>query len=180
MIDLDRVESFVEILVDAWKRDNTVYLCGNGGSASSAQHMAADLFNCTKVEGKPGFRALSLNDNMPLVSALANDEGWDRIYVSQLETWWQPGDVLLAISVHGGSGEDRAGPWSQNLVKACRYANENAGSSLALAGFDGGVMQEICDVCLTIPVDSTPLTEGLHPLLHHLITSLLHSRMQEL
>jgi len=179
-IDQHLVEQFVDVLAEAWKRGSTTYLCGNGGPASTAQHMAADLMNCTRVEGKPRFRALSLNDNMPLISALTNDEGWGRVYTSQLETWWRPGDVLLAISVHGGSGEDRAGPWSQNLVNACRYANEHGGQSLAFVGFDGGLMRDLCSVCLTVRIDSTTHTEGLHPLIHHLVTTLLHARMQQL
>jgi len=178
-VDQEAVQRFVDVLFAAWQRGNTTFLCGNGGSASTAQHMSADLFKCTKVHGKPGFRALCLNDNMPLISALTNDDGWGEVFAAQLRTWWQPGDVVLAISVHGGSGEHQAGPWSQNLLAACRHANDNGGTSLGLVGFDGGVMQELCTVSLVVRVDSTPQTEGLHPLLHHLITSLLHVRMQE-
>lgn len=178
-LDPADVEAFTDVLFRAWWTGNTVYTCGNGGSAGTAQHMAADLFKCTIVPGKPRMRVMSLNDNMPLVSALTNDDGWDEVYVQQLVTWWRPGDVVLGISVHGGEGQDRAGRWSQNVVKAIRYANEHGGKSLGLVGFDGGVMQEVCTRSLVVPAESTPHTEGLHVVIHHMVTTLLRDKIEQ-
>ena len=177
-VDVDRVERFVDVLFGAWQRGNTVYLCGNGGSASTAQHMAAALFKCTLVSGKARLRALCLNDNMPLLSALTNDDGWPAVYVEQLRTWWQPGDVVSGISGHGGVGRDSAGPWSQNVLAALRYAREHDGESLGMVGFDGGAMLELCTAAVLVPVESTPHTEGLHVVLHHLITTELRQRIE--
>lgn len=178
-IDTAEVERFTDVLLEAWKSGNTVYLCGNGGSASTAQHMAADLFKCTIVQGKSRVRVMCLNDNMPLLSALTNDDGWDEVYVQQLVTWWKPGDVVLGISVHGGEGRDKAGKWSQNVVKAIQYANDHGGSSLGIVGFDGGAMKEICTRAIVVPVESTPHTEGLHVVIHHMVTTLLRQKIEQ-
>ena len=178
-LDPADVDGFTDVLYTAWESGNTIYACGNGGSAGTAQHMAADLFKCTIVPDMPRFRVMSLNDNMPLISALINDDGWDEVYVQQLLTWWKPGDVVLGISVHGGRGQDKAGLWSQNVVKAIQYANEHGGKSLGLVGFDGGVMKEVCTKALVVPIDSTPHTEGLHVVIHHMITTLLRERIEQ-
>ena len=176
-VEATEVAKFTDVLFDAWQRGATVYVCGNGGSASTAQHMACDLFKCTIVEGQPRLRVLSLNDNTPLVSALINDDGWDQVYVEQLKTWWRPGDALLAISVHGGVGRDKSGAWSQNLLRAIEFANEHDGRSLGLVGFDGGAMRSACTASLLLPADSTAHVEGLHVVLHHLVTAALRDRI---
>ncbi len=176
-VEATEVAKFTDVLFDAWQRGATVYLCGNGGSASTAQHMACDLFKCTIVEDQPRLRVLSLNDNTPLISALINDDGWDQVYLEQLKTWWRPGDVLLVISVHGGVGRDKAGAWSQNLLRAIEFANEHDGRSLGLVGFDGGAMRSACTASLLLPADSTAHVEGLHVVLHHLVTAALRERI---
>ena len=177
-LDRDALTSFADVLFDAWRNRRTIYLCGNGGSASTAQHMAADLFKCTIVAEKARVRALSLNDNMPLISALTNDEGWGEVYVEQLRTWWCPGDVVIGISVHGGVGQDRAGAWSQNVLAACLFAEENGGTALGIVGFDGGAMAKCCRVVVRIPVESTPHTEGLAVVVHHLVTTALRAKIE--
>lgn len=163
------IERALEILEEAWRSGGTVFVAGNGGSASTATHLAADLVKMTAVPGRPRLRALSLADNVPLVSALVNDCGWERVYTEQLETFYRPGDVLVAISVHGGRGRDRAGAWSQNLLRAIRWVKEHGGRTIGLAGFDGGAMREECDTCVVVPWDSTPHVEGFHVVLHHLL-----------
>lgn len=178
-LDPAQIEAVVDVLFEAWEAGRTVYLFGNGGSAANAQHLAADLFKCTASPGKPRLRALCLNDNMPLVSALTNDDGWSEIYTEQLGTWWQAGDVAFGLSVHGGVGSDRAGPWSQNLVAALRYANEHGGKSVGFVGYDGGEMARVCTAAVVVPVESTPHTEGLHVVLHHLITDVLRTRIEQ-
>jgi len=172
--DIDKV---VEILYGAWLNQNTVFLAGNGGSAGTASHFAADLNKCTIVEGMPRMRVFSLVDNVPLVSALTNDDGWDNIYVEQLRNFFRSGDVLICISVHGGSGRDKAGEWSQNLLKAIQYAKDNGGRSIGLAGFDGGAMKELADACIVVPYDTTPHVESFHVVLHHLITFCLAEKV---
>ncbi len=176
-LDADPIDRVVDILHGAWQRGNTIYVFGNGGSAGTAQHLTCDLFKCTIRPGRRRVRALCLNDNMPLLSALTNDDGWSEVYVRQLETWWQPGDVAFGISVHGGVGADKAGAWSQNVLGALQYANDHEGHAVGLVGFDGGAMKDVCEACVVVPVESTPQTEGLHVVLHHLIATALTERI---
>jgi D-sedoheptulose 7-phosphate isomerase len=103
--DADRV---VELLYDAWQKGHQVFVCGNGGSASTATHFTCDLSKTTIVKGKKRFKAHCLNDNIPLMSALINDEGFDNLFYEQLVNHFQEGDVLICISVHGGAGKDEA------------------------------------------------------------------------
>lgn len=176
MEDIDRT---IELLFTAWKERRQVFLVGNGGSASTATHFASDLSKFTSVEGKPRFRAIALTDNIPLITAITNDLGWNDVYVEQLHNLMCDGDLLVAISVHGGSGSDKAGQWSQNLPKAVKAVKDRGGKVIGLAGFDGGILKEIADACVVIPVNSTPLVEGLHLVLTHLICARLREIIAE-
>jgi D-sedoheptulose 7-phosphate isomerase len=164
----------VELLFDAYKRDRTIYTCGNGGSAANASHLACDLAKFTWAAGKQRFKARSLCDNAALISALTNDEGFHSIFVEQLRGTILEGDVLVCLSVHGGSGADKAGPWSQNLLAAAQHAKEAGARVVALVGYDGGALKRIADACAIVPAPehcstSTPHVEGFHEVYHHLI-----------
>ena len=169
----------IDVLVGCWRRGGTIYTVGNGGSASTATHLAADLAKYTAVEGQPRVRAMSLTDNVPLVSAWTNDAGFGSVYAEQLRAWVREGDVLVAISVHGGSGRPPAGPggggaapWSQNLIHAVEVAREHGAKVLGLSGYDGGELARLADVCLVVPAPDpelgTPLIESVHVVIHHL------------
>jgi D-sedoheptulose 7-phosphate isomerase len=174
--DIDRV---IKLLYEAWREGRQVFLAGNGGSASTATHFACDLAKFTSVEGKRRFRALALTDNAPLVSALTNDLGWENVYVEQLKNLMQEGDVLVVISVHGGSGADKDSAWSQNLLKAAKFVKDNGGKVVGLAGFDGGILEQIADECIVVPVNSTPHVEGFHLVITHLICTRLRELIAE-
>jgi len=174
--DIDKV---IELLYEAWRNGRQVFLAGNGGSASTATHFASDLAKFTSVEGKRRFRAVALTDNVPLVSALTNDLGWENVYVEQLKNLMDEGDVFVVISVHGGSGADRAGPWSQNLLKAAKFVKDNGGRVVGLAGFGGGVLKQMADACIVVPINSTPHVEGFHVVLTHLICARLRELIAE-
>jgi D-sedoheptulose 7-phosphate isomerase len=171
------IDAAIDILHEAWREGRTVFVAGNGGSAGTAGHFAADLCKMTAIPGRPRLRALSLCENISLLSALTNDEGWEHVYTEQLATFHRPGDVLVTISVHGGRGRDRAGAWSQNLMRAIDYVKARGGRTIGLAGFDGGAMAEACDVCVVVPYDTTPHVEGFHVVLHHLMAFCLAERI---
>ena len=168
----DDIDKVVEILFEAWKNEKQIFTMGNGGSASTATHLAADLSKTTIVEGKKRFRAFCLNDNIPLVSAWTNDSGFDNIFKGQLENVIHAGDVVIGISVHGGSG------WSANLIKAIEYAKSKKAMTIGLAGFDGGLMKKICDACIVVPMESTPHVESFHVVLQHLIIFCLKEKIR--
>lgn len=178
-LSVDDIDRAVELLFQAWKNGNHVFTCGNGGSASTATHFACDLVKTVAAPGKRGLKAECLNDNIPLILALVNDEGFDVLFYEQLRTKLQKGDVLICISVHGGAGKDRAGLWSQNLLKAMKYTRDEGGKTIGLSGFDGGPMKEVADVCVVVPADSTPHVESFHLVLEHLICSCLRRKIEE-
>lgn len=178
-----QIEVAVDLLYEAWQRGKTVFTMGNGGSASTASHLASDLAKFTISPGKKRFKVVGLTDNVPLVSAWTNDSGFASIFAEQLEPWLGEGDVLVGISVHGGSGAGEAGAWSQNLLRAIALARERKAKTLALSGFSGGAMKEVADVCLVVPASSEPLgtalVESFHIYLHHLICLALKLRIAE-
>lgn len=176
-IEVADVMRAVDLLHDSWIDRGTVFIMGNGGSASTASHFVCDLAKCTIVEGAPRFRVIGLNDNVPLVSALTNDNGFAHVFTEQLEPFLKEGDAVVAISVHGGSGADKAGPWSQNLVGAVRLAKARGARTIGFSGFDGGALRQLCDACVTIPADSTPHVESLHLALEHLVCGALRERI---
>jgi D-sedoheptulose 7-phosphate isomerase len=169
VISKSDIQEAIKILFEAWRHNKQVFICGNGGSASTATHFACDLAKTVGSDVNRPFRTECLNDNIPLVLALVNDNGFDNIFSEQLKTKFFPGDVVVCLSVHGGAGKDKAGKWSQNLLKAMIYARENGGKSIGLSGFDGGPMKDIADACIIVPADSTPLVESFHLVLEHLI-----------
>jgi D-sedoheptulose 7-phosphate isomerase len=182
LLDRQVLGAMLECLMDVWRARRTVYVMGNGGSASTASHFAADLAKYTIVPGRPRFKVLGLTDNLPVISAWTNDGGFSSIFVEQMSAWLEPGDALVGFSVHGGSGAGDAGPWSQNMVRAMQAAHEAGARVIGFSGFDGGAMAEMADHCLTVPVLvselGTPIVESIHVMLHHLLVHNLRERIQ--
>jgi D-sedoheptulose 7-phosphate isomerase len=176
------VERAVDILFDCWRRGGIVFTAGNGGSASTATHLACDLAKATIVPGRRRLKTVSLADNIPLNSAWTNDSGFASVFAEQLEPWLTERDVLVALSVHGGSGEGDAGPWSQNLPRAVARARQRGARVIGLSGFGGGSLARSADVCIVVPVDSeplgTPLVESWHVAIHHLLCTALRRRIE--
>jgi len=182
LLDLRAVDGILECLMDVWRNQRMVFVMGNGGSASTASHFAADLAKYTIVGGKPRFRVLGLTDNIPLVSAWTNDGGFSSVFVEQMSAWLEADDVLVGFSVHGGSGSGDAGPWSQNMVRAMHAAKQAGAAVIGFSGFDGGAMAQMADhvVVVPVPVDElgTPIVESVHVFLHHLIVHRLRERIK--
>ncbi len=128
-LDLDAISQAIEILKDARDNQRHIFVCGNGGSASTASHFVTDMVKGASFERDSRFRIMALTDSMPTITAYSNDVGYDCVFAEQLKNFAQPGDVLIAIS---GSGN------SPNVVRAMEYANKAGCKTIALTGRDGG------------------------------------------
>ena len=164
----DRVAAMGEILYRAYRHNKQVFIVGNGGSAATASHMACDLGKNTISPNRPRFRVLSLNDNVALVSALANDLGYEHVFSEQLKNLIRPGDVLISIT---GSGN------SPNILRAMEYARERAATNIALLGFDGGRALALADEYVLVPVHDYGVVEDLHMVLDHILTEYFRVRL---
>ena len=165
-IDIDAVERVVQRLQAARESGATIYIAGNGGSAATASHWVNDLGKATKRPGCPPMRVMSLNDNVSWLTALANDEGYERIFAGQLENFAQPGDVLVVISASGNS---------PNLMRAVELGRARRVITIGLLGFHGGALKDMVDECLWLPTENGaygPVESG-HALLSHVLTTCL-------
>ncbi|MDX2972177.1 D-sedoheptulose-7-phosphate isomerase [Kribbella solani] len=153
--------------------ERIAYCAGNGGSAATASHFATDLVKYCSPEPGRAIRAESLVDNSSLLTALVNDIGWSDVYVHQLERKLRPTDTLVLFSVHGGAGEELAGEWSQNLIRAAILARSLGAHVIAFVGFTGGPLSDIADTSILMNAWSTPIVEGWHSLAAHLIVETL-------
>jgi D-sedoheptulose 7-phosphate isomerase len=168
-LDLDAVAAATALLLDAYEHGHTVFICGNGGSASTASHMAADLGKNTVAAGSPRLRVLSLNDNMAWFSALANDLGYENVFVEQMGNLLQPRDVLIILSASGNSA---------NVVRAAEFAKAHGGRVLALVGFQGGRLRELAEVAIHVKCDAYGPVEDVHLVLNHVFTEALRQRVR--
>jgi D-sedoheptulose 7-phosphate isomerase len=161
-VDAAEVEALIETVGDAFERDATIFVIGNGGSAANASHFAQDLAKgtCADLNGERRIRALSLTDNFAFFSALGNDEGYDQVFVQQLRTFFRPGDVLVAIS---GSGN------SPNVLRAVEFANANGMTTVGITGFDGGRLRSIASSCVHVPLNDMCTAESIHSILFHYV-----------
>lgn len=164
-IDRGSIRRFVDTLLDARERGATVFFVGNGGSAATASHFANDLSIGTNDYEKP-FRVTSLTDNVPVMTALGNDFGYDEIFVRQLRVHSRPGDVLVGISASGNS---------PNLVKAFEHARDAGIRTVAITAFDGGRIRQMADDGIHVPTEPKEYgpAEDAHMVLDHLIGAYL-------
>jgi D-sedoheptulose 7-phosphate isomerase len=152
------------ILLDVCRTGGTVFVCGNGGSASTASHMAADLSKNVTDSAHNRLRVMSLNDNMAHFSAIANDLDYSQVFVDQLRNLLTPRDALVAISASGNS---------PNVLNAARFAREQNIPVIALTGFSGGTLRELCTSSLHVDSDDYGLVEDLHLVFNHLLVKML-------
>jgi D-sedoheptulose 7-phosphate isomerase len=157
-------------LLDAARQSGArLYVVGNGGSASTASHMACDLMKATPRLGRPHLRVLCLSDNIPAVTAWANDESFDVIFEAQLRVHAEAGDVLLAVT---GSGR------SPNILRALTFARGAGLTTIGLLGMGGGPALELCDVSVVVDSDDYEVIENGHLVIGHLFTAFLREHGQ--
>jgi D-sedoheptulose 7-phosphate isomerase len=165
-LDLNAVQRIVQIFRDVRDSRGTIYIAGNGGSASTASHWVNDLGKATKRSGRLPIRVMSLSDNVSWFSALGNDEGYDRVFSGQLENFANQGDVLVCISASGNS---------PNLIQAVEVASRRKVKTVALLGFDGGALKGLVDEAVVIKSQkgAYELVEDAHSIVCHAITRCL-------
>lgn len=171
-LDWHSLEAVMECFWEARKHGATIFFVGNGGSAATASHFANDLAKATRVQGRRGFRALSLTDNLPLITALANDDGYDAVFTGQMQELFRHGDVLVAISVSGNS---------PNVIAAAKLAKQLGGRTVGLLGSGGGALRERCDLAVQVQGARGRVgpVEDAHLALDHMMTSYLRHRIAE-
>lgn len=167
-IDTSALSTLIQALEEARREDRTVFVLGNGGSAATASHMAQDLAFGTRVSGRR-LRALSLADNVPFLTASANDIDYASVFEEQLRSALRPGDVVIAISASGNS---------PNVVRGIQFAKRQGALTVGLVGFDGGQLSELCDIVLHAQSEKGDYgpVEDLHLVLDHLIVGYLNAR----
>lgn len=164
------INEAVHTLFAAWLDRRQVFIMGNGGSAATALHMAADLSKNTAVPGFPRLRAVSFNDNMALFSALANDTAYDQVFREQVLTYVESGDVVVAISASGNS---------PNVLNAVAAAGELGAKTIGLSGYYGGKLATMVDTPIVVNNHSIEQIEDLHMMIEHMLTASIRQAVHQ-
>ena len=159
-IDTGGVRKAVALFAEARETGNTIFVCGNGGSAGSASHFVCDVLKGASFGRDKKFRILSLNDNLPTLTAYSNDVGYDVVFAEQLKNFAKPGDVFLAIS---GSGN------SPNVLRGIETANAMGCKTIAMTGRDGGKLGPLAQLHLHVPNPHMGRIEDAHMAMCHMI-----------
>jgi D-sedoheptulose 7-phosphate isomerase len=167
-LPVELIDQVIGLLLASAQSGHKVFICGNGGSASTASHFACDLAKNTKVDGAPRFRVIALTDNMALMTAWANDTAYDNVFAAQLEPLIEPGDVVIGISCSGNSG---------NVLNAMALARQHGALTVAFTGDIGGRLQAMVDVCVLAPSPRIEQQEDIHLALEHCICVALRNRL---
>ncbi len=165
-LTLPDVKASIDAIMEAYYADKQIFVIGNGGSASTASHIACDLGKGTSVPGKPRFRVISLTDNVATMTAWSNDVSYEDVFIEQLKNLVNPGDLVLGISASGNS---------ENVIRAMRYASEIGCKTVGWSGFGGGTLAEICDINVVVDSNLYGPVEDVHLILNHI----LHSWIRE-
>jgi len=165
---LATVDRIAQMLFQAYESNRMIYLFGNGGSAALASHFACDLGKGAANGSGKRFQVLAFTDNVPLMTAWANDARYEDIFAEQLINFVRPADIAFGIS---GSGK------SPNVLKALRVAHNAGAVTIGLTGFQGGDMRSICDLCLVVPSDNMQIIEDLHLSVTHAVFTAVRARI---
>ncbi len=163
----EEFEDFVGELLGALDRGSFIFVCGNGGSGATASHFAADLNKGVSYGQSRRFKVISLNDNLPTITAYANDISYEEIFVEQLKNFLSPDDLVIAIS---GSGNSR------NVLKAVEYANARGCRTFGISGYGGGLLKRTCRKSLSLDSRDMQKVEDAHVVLIHCVMQYLRNR----
>ena len=161
------IEKVVKLSIKLYNKKNKLILAGNGGSASDAQHISAELVGRYNFD-RPSLPALALTTDTSALTAIGNDYGYDKIFSRQLEGMGQKGDIFIGISTSGNS---------LNIIEAFITAKEKGITTVALTGRDGGEMAKMADIALVVPSNSTPRIQESHILIGHILCDLIEQEI---
>ena len=163
-LPIEDINMVMNILEDARLSRKRIFICGNGGSASTASHFECDFNKGISYDQKLKYDFECLSDNVPMMMAIANDIGYDDIFVVPLRNKLKSGDIVIGIS---GSGN------SENVIKAIEYGNEIGAETVALVGYDGGKLKEIAKHHVHVNVNNMQIVEDIHLVLDHMMMFIL-------
>jgi D-sedoheptulose 7-phosphate isomerase len=158
--DVEAVNQAIQILAQARDENRRIFVCGNGGSASTASHFATDLVKGASYGRTARFRIMALTDSLPTITAYSNDVSYDCIFVEQMKNFAEPGDVLMAISSSGNS---------PNVLRVIEYGNSIGCKTIALTGRDGGQLGPLAQLNIQVCHPHTGRIEDLHMIVMHMI-----------
>jgi len=154
-----QIQQIARLLIAAFEKDSQLLIAGNGGSAADAQHIAAEFIGRYRLDREP-LPCIALTTDTSVLTAVANDLGYEKVLARQLLALARPGDIFAAISTSGNS---------KNIVAALQQCRERQVTTIGLTGADGGAMSALCDVCVKVPSRSTPRIQECHILVGHIL-----------
>ena len=167
-LDAKALESLVDAFHSTYEKGGNIYTMGNGGSGASASHAAGDFLKGASYGLDKRFRMICFNDNLPSMMAIANDIGWESIFVEPLKNFLSSNDLVIGIS---GSGN------SKNVVNAIEYANEQGATTVAMSGFKGGKISQIATIDVHAPVMDMEVTEDVHMVIFNIVKKQMMARL---
>jgi len=167
-INKDMINLASDIMIDAIGNGKTIFWCGNGGSASQANHLSAELVGGMYQKKIKPFKSICLNVDTAFITAWSNDDSFDNIFVRQLEALGESGDILIGISTSGNSS---------NIVEAAKFASSNKIKVISMTGNDGGKLSNHSDININIPINSTQRIQEMHILIGHILCDITESSL---
>lgn len=164
LIDEKKIYQASDLIKKSLSENNTIFWCGNGGSASQANHLSAELIGGMYKDKKSPFKSVCLNVDTAFITAWSNDDSFDNIFSRQLESLAQSGDILIALSTSGNSS---------NIINAVKYCNKNDIKIISLTGFDGGLLKDYSDININISINNTQRIQEMHILIGHIICDII-------
>ena len=164
LIDEKKIHHASDLIQQSLSGNNTIFWCGNGGSASQANHLSAELIGGMYKDKKSPFKSVCLNVDTAFITAWSNDDSFDNIFTRQLEGLAQSDDILIALSTSGNS---------KNIINAAKYCNDNNIKIISLTGFDGGILKNLSDININIATNSTQRVQEMHILVGHILCDIV-------
>ena len=169
-LNILQINQIADVIQSAYDNGNTIFTMGNGGSGTTASHIVCDFNNGASAKLARKFKVMCLNDNVPSISAIANDISYDAIFKEQLKNFLRPGDVVIGLSASGNS---------KNIIRAIEYANKSGVTTIGFCGFDGGKLKKTAKYSIHIKVDDMKVVEDIHSIISHIIMKMLSAELMK-